>query len=76
MSQMIDGKLDLETILAQRGWGGHNAGVAHEDIETVMHESLHHAILDGLKRTHVQLDECQVDGGVSRLDVADQGISG
>lgn len=56
MGQIVDAKLYLVTILGQGGRGGHDPGIADEDVEARRVELLESGF-DGIKRGQVDFDE-------------------
>ena len=56
MGQIVDAKLHLVAILRQCGGGGHDPGIADEDVEARRVEFLESGF-DGIKRGQVDFDE-------------------
>jgi len=66
VADVVGAELDLVALLGLAGWGGHDAGVEHQDVEPVC--LLGHAlggVPDGVERGQVQGE--RLDGGIGHL---------
>lgn len=76
VGQVVDRELHLEAVPAQPGRGGHDASVAHQDVEPVVREASPDGIPHGLERGHVHLQEPQGGGAACPPDVLDELVAG